>query len=120
MGSDAMAYKVFDLVGKFALSSGSGQDLYEIIHASLKDKKSVKIDFSNVEVVAASFLNAAVGQLLKDFDTDYLNNSLELDGLNEAGQAVLRQVIKNAKRYYSDVTYQEAVDSTTRDYAASL
>jgi len=115
-----MACKVLDLVGEYALSSSSGQKLYEILFLSLRDGSSVEVDFDGVLAVASAFLNAAVGQLLKDFEAEFLKSHLDFKNLNAASETALEHVIRNAKRYYSDDTYKDAVDSVSAEYVASV
>lgn len=115
-----MAVKVFDLVGEYALSSSSGQKLYDVIFPALKDEDLVEVDFDGVCAVASAFLNAAVGQLLRTFDGEQLNTNLKFLNLNSSGELALRHVIRNAKRYYSDEKYRDAVDEIAADYVASV
>jgi hypothetical protein len=115
-----MNFKIIEIVGEFALSSASGQQLYDLILPALKSGQAVELDFAGVNVVASAFFNVALGQLLQDFDADDLNQRLQLENLQPHAQTVLRHVLTNAKRYYSDQKYQEAVDSTMAEYAASL
>jgi hypothetical protein len=115
-----MNFKVIEMVGAFALSSGCGQQLYDLIYPVLKTGRSVELDFSGVNVVASAFFNVAIGQLLQDFDAEALNQQLKILNITPNAESVLRHVLANAKRYYSDVKYQKAVDSTMEEYAASL
>ncbi|NET30433.1 MAG: STAS-like domain-containing protein [Cyanothece sp. SIO1E1] len=115
-----MAYKVYELTGEYAMSSESGQKLYDLIHPELLADNSVELDFSGVNVFASAFFNFAIGQLLKDISSDDLNRQLSFTALNTNGHSVLRRVIENAKRYYSDQQYREAVDVVLEEYASSF
>ena len=96
-----MVIKVLDLVGEYALSPSSGQKLYETVFSALQQGNVVEVDFFGVCAVASAFLNTAIGQLLKGFDIEFLNEKLKFSNLNSYGELALRHVIQNAKRYYS-------------------
>lgn len=60
------------------------------------------------------------GQLLKDLSSDRLNELLTITNLTPNGFSILKRVVDNAKHYYSDVKYKEAVDTVLEEYAASF
>ena len=110
---------VNEITGAFAIAPDNGQKLYDQIHPLLLAGQTVELDFDGVRVFASAFFNFAVGQLLKDLSSDLLNQQLHITNLSENGQAILRRVIENAKRYYAEPRYQQAVDSAVEEYAAS-
>ena len=114
-----MIVKVHDITGQYAIAADSGQKVYDLIHSKLLAGHQVELDFSEVNVFASAFFNFAIGQLLKDLPADDLNQLLQITALNANGQQVLKRVIDNAKQYYSDQQYREAVDSVIEEYAAS-
>lgn len=115
-----MNYQVFNITGEYAIAADSGQKLYDQIHAELLAGNFVELDFARVKVFASAFFNFAIGQLLKDISPNDLNRLLRLTNLSGNGQTVLERVIVNAKRYYSDRPYKEAVDAVIEEYAASF
>jgi STAS-like domain of unknown function (DUF4325) len=114
----AMRYIVKDITGPYAIAPDAGQVLYEQIHPVLLKGQNVELDFSEVKVYASAFFNFAVGQLLKDLSASDLNQRLSITGLNPSGQNILERVIDNAKRYYAEPFYQQAVNSAMEEYAA--
>lgn len=115
-----MLVKVYEITGEYAIAADSGQKLYDQIHPDLLDGKPVELNFSGVKVFASAFFNFALGQLLKDVPADNLNRLLTIHALNPHGEKVLRQIIANAQRYYSEPQYREAVDDVMEEYAASF
>lgn len=115
-----MAYKIFDLVGKYAISAESGQKLYDQIHPVLLSGDPVELDFTGVQVFASPFFNLAIGHLLKDIPADNLNRLVEFTAINPEGWNVLERVIVIAKHYYSDEQFRNAVDAVITEQAATF
>lgn len=115
-----MIVKIHDITGNYAISADHGQQVYDQIHNELLDGRTVELDFSGVNIFASAFFNFAIGQLLKDISTDDLNRLLQINSLNQNGETILRQIIDNAKKYYADPKYQEAVDTVMEEYATSF
>lgn len=106
-----------NLVGNSCITSEDGQRMYDRIHPPLDAGESVVLDFTGVDVIASPFFNAAVGQLLRDLPSDWLNTSLDIVGLHEDGMAVLRRIVENAKTYYADLEARRAQDHILDDQA---
>jgi len=115
-----MMYKVYDIVGEYAITPDGGQKLYDQIHPCLLTGETVELDFARVKVFASPFVNFAFGQLLKDIPAQKLNQLLEFTSLNDDGWDVIQHVMTRAKRYYSDEKYRTAVDAVITDMAASF
>ena len=115
-----MMYKVYDIVGGYAITADGGQKLYDQIHPCLLNDETVELDFGGVKVFASPFVNFAFGQLLKDIPAEKLNQLLEFTSLNADGWDVINHVMTRAKRYYSDNKYRVAVDTVITDMAASF
>lgn len=109
--------KVHELVGENAITLDDGQTVYDRIAPSLKDNKSVEVDFSDVDVFSSPFFNAAAGQLLKDSDAADLNRLVKFTNLNPAGSAVLKRVIENSKQYYASPDYRAAQEEALKKMA---
>lgn len=114
-----MLYKVRDTTGEYAIDGSDGLKLYNEIHSNLLEGNSVELDFDGVQVFASIFFNFAIGQLLRDLTPDYLNDHLGFKNLSCTGKEILDEVVKNAKLYYSDFSYRNAVDAVMEEYAAS-
>ena len=115
-----MMIKIYEITGEYAISANAGQQIYDQIHAELLDGGQVELDFAGVRVFVSAFFNLAIGQLLKDISTDDLNRLLKLTRLNQSGTDLLKTIIANAKQYYSDAHYQQAVDTVIEEYALSF
>jgi len=115
-----MLCKVYEITGKFATDSNSGQKLYEMIFPHLEKGEFVQLDFTGVGVFASAFFNKAIGELLQDITTDDLNRLLTFKEISQAGIDKLKRSIDNAKKYYTDPQYQRAVDTVIEEYAASF
>ena len=115
-----MLCKVYEITGKFATDTDSGQDLYDMIFPHLAKGESVQLDFTSVAVFAVSFFNYAIGQLLQNIDSDDFTRLLDFKEIPQTGLNVLKRVIDNAKQYYADQQYQQAVDTVVEEYAASF
>lgn len=112
-----MMYKVYDVVGEYAITADGGEEIYNKIHPELLAGKTVNLDFTGVKIFASPFFNFAIGQLLKDISADNLNQLLKITNISPHGQNVLKRIIDNAKRYYSDDKFRNALDSAITDMA---
>jgi hypothetical protein len=115
-----MKIEVHALVGEDCITLDDGQKVYVQILPELKAGRPVEVDFQGVEVFASPFFNAAFGQLLRDFPGDDLNRLLEVTNLNPVGMSVLRRVIENSKKYFSDKKYRRIVDKVLDKQAANV
>jgi hypothetical protein len=108
---------VHEVVGEHAITMDDGQAIFDKIKPELAAGRPVELDFAGVSVSASPFLNAAVGQLLRDLAPDELNRLLKVINLAPPTLDTLRRVIENSKRYYSSPSYREAVDRVMRSLA---
>ena len=116
-----MIYNIYEITGKFATDCDSGQELYDLIYPHLNQGESVELDFTGVSIFASAFFNYAIGQLLQhEVIVDQLNHLLTFKALSPMGHKVLKRVVDNAKQYYADPQYRQAVDTVLEEYAASL
>ncbi|MDP4266300.1 MAG: STAS-like domain-containing protein [Bacteroidota bacterium] len=79
-----------------------GQKVFELIKKALQEKHKVEISFMNVEILTTAFLNAAIGQLYKDFKEEEIRKYIAVENLSPSGEASLRRVVNTAKLYYRD------------------
>lgn len=112
-----MKLEIHTLVGKNCMTREDGQTVYDSIHPELLAERPVELDFAGVEIFASPFFNFAIGQLLRDIEPDKLNQLLKFTNLNSIGFPIMRQVIENSKRYYSDKNYRSKVDAVIREQA---
>jgi hypothetical protein len=100
--------------GHNCITVEDGEKIYNLIHDLIIDKQSVTLDFTNIEIFAAPFFNAAIGRLFEDgtgIDT------LTILSITDIGDALLHNVIWNSQKYYSDPIYRKAVDKIMEIYS---
>ncbi len=102
------SYNIGTLIGKTCMTPDDGTKVYELTYPELRAEHPVELDFAGVEIFASPFFNFAIGQLLRDISPDTLKRLLKFSHLNGVGNQILKQVIKNSKRYYE-------VDDATRN-----
>ncbi|EOK6313963.1 STAS-like domain-containing protein [Vibrio mytili] len=108
--------RVFDLVGKNAISMQSGTKLHDAISEDLLNGKSVEVDFVDVALFASPFFNASVGILLKDLTIDDLMDRMTIINCSDVGRGLLNAVIQNAISYYSGANQlSEALDKHDKE-----
>jgi hypothetical protein len=114
-----MKIDVHTLIGDDCITLDDGQKVHDQILPELKAGHPVELDFEGVGVFASPFFNAAFGQLLKDLPGDDLNRLITIDNLNPVGMSVLKRVIENSKKYYSDPKYRRIVNKVLDEQAAN-
>ena len=112
-----MTIKVHETVGRYCITADGGQKLYDLIYPQLRADNPVELDFTGVDVFASPFFNFAIGQLLRDFPPDRLNHLVRFSALKPNGRKVLERVIDNAKHYYSDEKFHQALDAVIAEKA---
>jgi hypothetical protein len=112
-----MIYKIYDIIGENCMTPDEGQKIHDLIYPQLVANIPVELDFTGVNICISPFFNFAIGQLLKDIDFITLNRLLKVSNLNPVGMQLLKVVIDNAKRYYSDDNFREAVERVLTEQA---
>lgn len=103
-----------------AMTYDDGEKLYDLIVPQLQVNKVVELDFSEVETTSTLFLNAAIGRLYGSFDAATLEQLLKFCNLTPLDCEILKMVIEDSKKYYTDPVYQAAVDKVMTSYWESL
>lgn len=108
--SNKIKLKVADLIGSpLCISEEDGQKVYRKIEQLLRAGKHVTISFENVTMLISLFLNVAIGQLYGSFSEDTVRTQLKVEGLSSDDMELLKRVVDNAKKYYSNrKSYDEA------------
>jgi hypothetical protein len=109
--------KIHDLIGENCITLDDGEIVFRLIVSELNNNSSIELDFTGVRVYASPFFNGAVGKLLAEYSPEELNNRLTFHGLSEHGDQVLRRVTQNARRYYSDKKFRDAVDKVAAEHS---
>ena len=114
--NDHTTIRVGDLIGsQLCISSEDGQKVFDKISPFLNEDKPVMISFERVNMVISIFLNVAIGQLYGSFNEDKVRSLVKVEGLSEDDMDLLKRVVDNAKKYYSnregyDAAWQEEGD----------
>ncbi|WP_298823080.1 STAS-like domain-containing protein [uncultured Capnocytophaga sp.] len=96
-----------------AITYEDGEKVYALIFQALTEEKKVILDFQGITLVIPAFLHAAIGELYKDFDSDFLNNHLILKNIEGTNKVLLDMVIKYTKQYIADPeAFERAIKNT--------
>lgn len=103
---------VINIIGsKYCVSTEDGEKVYELIKKEISEKRNIEISFLNTELVTASFLMPAVGELYKDFPEEVVAQYLSVKDLTRSGAISLKNVIQAMKYYLKDPEgYQKIMD----------
>lgn len=99
-----------DLVGDFCITVDDGQILYGEIYHDLGNDIRVEVNFERTKILATPFLNAAIGQLYRDFTPLEMNDLIEITNVPYHSLLTVELTLENAKRYWTDSIYRQAVD----------
>jgi len=98
-----------------AVVAEDGKKVNAEIRKCLVDSKHVTIDFEEVDLVNTAFLNTAIGELYKDYTSDFLNEYLKIL-INESDFTSLKLVIERAKEFYKNTdSFSNSVEKTFKD-----
>lgn len=114
--NNRITIRVVDLIGSpLCISAEDGQKVFDKVLPLLKDGKPITISFDHVGMVISLFLNVAIGQLYGSFSEDEVKALVRVEGLSGDDMELLKRVVDNAKKYYSnpkgyDAAWQEVGD----------
>lgn len=118
--NSAMKYNIRNLISAICITVNDGQKVYDLIHPDLVASHPVELDFAGVKIIAAPFLNKAIGQLYQDIQPEDLKRLLTVYNLNSVGMKLLDIVMENSRRYYGDREYRKAVEAVIMEQAANI
>ena len=96
-----------------AITYEDGEKVYALIFQALTEEKKVILDFQGITLVIPAFLHAAIGELYKDFDNDFLNSHLTFINIEETNKALLDMTMELAQEYFSNPeAFERAVKNT--------
>ena len=96
-----------------AITYEDGEKVYAIIFQALTEEKKVILDFQGITLVIPAFLHAAIGELYKDFDSDFLNSHLTFINIEETNKALLDMTMELAQEYFSNLeVFERAIKNT--------
>jgi hypothetical protein len=88
--------------GPICVTVDDGQKVFDILHQAITDNVRLEVSFEGIDLIISAFLNIAIGQLYGDFTAEQIDSMLSYTHLAEDDKGLLRLVIDNALRYYSN------------------
>ena len=96
-----------------AITYEDGEKVYALIFQALTEEKKVILDFQGITLVIPAFLHAAIGELYKDFDSNFLNSNLTFINIEETNKALLDMTMELAQEYFSNLeVFERAIKNT--------
>ena len=93
---------IFHNVGSnLAVFSENGNDIFKQIDKALQDNMVVHLDFSNIKILTAAFLNAAIGQLYSKYKSEKLKQTIRIFNISDSDKLLLKKVTDRAKEYFT-------------------
>jgi hypothetical protein len=62
----------------------------------------VLLDFQNIEVLTAAFLNTSIGQLYSKYSSEVIKSNLSVENMFPEDVILLKKVVETAKLFYRD------------------
>ena len=94
-----------------AITYEDGEKVYALIFQALTEEK--KVIFQGITLVIPAFLHAAIGELYKDFNSDFLNSHLTFINIEETNKALLDMTMELAQEYFSNPeVFERAIKNT--------
>lgn len=90
------------VAGSAVVSSEDGDLLFKRLLKALENDMQVIIDFTNIELVSASFLNVTMGQLYNQYDSFFLDKHIKFENIVEEDIILIKKVVERAKEYFQN------------------
>jgi hypothetical protein len=101
--------------GRAAVSAEDGEKIFIKIKEALSKEIKVILNFINIEILTSAFLNTAIGQLYKDFPSDFLRDFVKASNLLPEDKDILKAVLERANEYYNNPDYRKSLEDTLRE-----
>jgi hypothetical protein len=94
---------VYNLVGsQLCVASDDGEKVYTLIKKALDEDKSLVISFRNISMITSAFLNAAIGQLYRDFQESVIEEKIRFTDIDPDDDEIVKKVKSTAKLFYEN------------------
>ncbi|TXI99409.1 MAG: DUF4325 domain-containing protein [Neisseriales bacterium] len=94
---------IYNIIGNsFAIEADDGELIYKRIEQVFDEKRMVLLDFQNIEVLTAAFLNTSIGQLYSKYSSEVIKSNLSVENMLLEDMILLKRVVETAKLFYSD------------------
>ncbi|WP_270599526.1 STAS-like domain-containing protein [Clostridium baratii] len=95
--------KVKDVISsEFAVSPEDGDIIFNIIKSELDSQEKIAIDFQEIDLMTTAFLNNAIGKLYNIYNTQVLNEYIEIKNISSTDIKLLKKVIDRAKIKFTE------------------
>lgn len=106
---------IFNDFGPNCISLSEGSTLYLKLIEAMKNGEKTILDFAKVDILATPFLNAAIGQLIKDFPKEKISELIEIKNPPKELGSMLNSVIANAEKFYhGGDAYKKSISETLK------
>jgi hypothetical protein len=112
-------YEIQEVIGLYCITLEDGQKIYDAMISELRSGHSIELDFRGVRIVAPPFLNAAIGQLMREFTREQIDKQIRFLNLSDLFRVTLQLVLKGAEQYFGDPAVQAAVDAIIQKRAVA-
>lgn len=82
------------------IDAEEGQRIYDLILKAFFDSKKVILSFDNMEILSDEFLQAAVGQLYKNYSHAEIKENMQIENISLSGKVALKRIVDKAKMIY--------------------
>ena len=98
--------------GKICVAVEDGQKLFDILYQAITENVQLEVSFEGIDLIISAFLNVAIGQLYGTFSEEIITKAIVYSHLEDDDKELLRRVVANALRYFSN---QDGYDSAVRE-----
>jgi hypothetical protein len=114
MSESKFIIRIFEEVGgDSAISVEDGDAIFKKIDNAISNGMSVTLDFQNIKLIITAFLNAAIGQLYSKYNSEQLNDKLNIENISSEDIRLFKKVIERAKEYFSNPDeFKSTVDNS--------
>ena len=82
------------------VSAEEGERIYDQILEAFFQSKKVILSFDSMEVLSEDFLEAAIGQLYKNYSHAEIKENMHIENIPFTGKLALKRVVDKAKESY--------------------
>lgn len=95
---ETLVLNIYNIVDNAScLSAEDGEKVHVLLEEAIENNQKVILSFQNVETLADPFLEAAIGQIYRDYDKDLVKELIEITDISLTGKVSLKSVVTAAK-----------------------
>ena len=91
-----------------------GRKIYDAVLPAVKEGVVIELDFTGVTVFSSPFFHSALGNILEYISYDDFNRLVKIQNLHDSGKNLLKRVLEDSRRYYTDDSYRYALDTALK------